>query len=229
MAIRVLASDFGRVIGTFESRAGVVAKLARQLNTWRQEDQFELHKLFGVRENISPDQEIFYESLDMGSASVEDLWLQFLAHFGIKEKVCPLEFFRQEWCRHLQMIEPVVALYRIVQEKYPIVGISNGDRESLRHFTGLLQTKGRLQFYRLFLSGFDHQKKPELFDLAVKNLARDGIRPQDCVYVDDRPLYVREARRRLFRAFCFDATAYPTFDEAACHLKSELAKRGLAA
>ncbi len=226
--IRCLVTDFGRVIGTFESRVEVLRKLAITLKTPLSESDFSFEKIFKVSgTTIGTDQEIYYESLDTGSYDLEDLWLRFLWHFKIKGKNCPYEMFKTEWCKHLQLIQPVVSLYRIIQEKYFLVGISNGDVVSLEYFTELLQNKGHLHFDALFLSGQRRVKKPKLFDIAAAELTSLDIDPRDCLYVDDRLIYVHEARRRMFRAFQFDSTAHSSFEEAACNLKSALIKRGM--
>ncbi len=237
--IKCLVTDFGRVIGTFDSRVNVLKKIALTFSEAQEggdwgDDHVFIRELFGCNGDISPEEEMFYHRLDTGSSTVEELWLSFLeksrSRRSLKKatKNCDFETFKGLWCGHLKLIGPTVDVYREVQKRYPLVGVSNGDRESLDYFTSLLENEGQLHFHRLFLSARERCKKNELFDRVAEILIKeDNIQPRECLYLDDRETYVRGARRRCFRAYHFDATAFPSFEDAADEMRSLLKRNGM--
>lgn len=113
------------------------------------------------------------------------------------------------WCKHLEPIEEVIAIYLGLQEKFPLVAVSNGDSEGVSHIIYYLAGRYKLKFSKVFISADEQKKKPDLLADVVWFLQRENVSPQDCVFVDDVSKYVQSAKELGIPSICFNGSAEP--------------------
>lgn len=97
--------------------------------------------------------------------------------------------------------EDTIRLLRKLGKKYTVALLSNTDALHYKAWSGMLGRDLKL-FKQVTLSFRVHSAKPErkIFLAAVKKL---GVKPQQCVYIDDRPEYALAAVNVGMKGICF--------------------------
>ena len=212
---RYILTDMGNILTRFKLRPNVIGEILAG---------------FGVAtrnwaklpaDPVAPHEEGWYHGLDLGMFSLYDVWKQLTAHGNIPETACPFPLFVSLWCRHLEPIEGVARLYQRLQQEFPLVVISNGDSEGVRHIAFHLADVYGLRFRKVFISGEYGRKKPDLFNDVLAFLYAENVNPADCVFVDDIEAYVDAATKIGIPAIQFDGSK-----QDASVLKEALVKLG---
>jgi len=204
---RYILTDMGNILTTFKMRPDIITEIMAGFGVEKL-DWTTLPAVSGkvVHENG------WYHGLDSGLFTVRQVWEHLIQHYGIRDTVCPYALFVSLWCQHLQPIRGVAWLYKRLQENFPLVVISNGDPEGVRHITHHLVGTHGLKFLEVFISGERGRKKPELLrDVMEFTLSRD-IKPADCVFIDDLEPYVHAAINLGIPAILFDGSKQPADD-----------------
>jgi FMN phosphatase YigB (HAD superfamily) len=193
--VRAILVDFGNVLVYFDKRTDILKRIA--LGFDGRED--------GIDELFPGEGEAQYESIDSGAMTHKELWQKFCEVSGIAQAVLPLDMFSVLYVEHLRPVKLVVDLLRRVQDRYHLVGVSNGDFGSV-YVCRLLEVHYGIKFLAAFVSCDFGVKKPALIDRAVVALRRLGrIAPEECVFVDDVPAYVEAAKQYGMKGIVFDA------------------------
>jgi FMN phosphatase YigB (HAD superfamily) len=102
-----------------------------------------------------------------------------------------LQDFETFWCNVFSENREMIALAKKISEKYPVYIFSNTDE---LHFPFIWQQFSSLHFFEknLMLSYEIQAVKPdvEAYQNALKLFS---LQPQDCVFIDDRPINIEKA------------------------------------
>lgn len=215
--MRSILTDLGNVVTRFRFRAELVKEIITAFGV----ENLCLSEVFQVGGSILISDEGYYHGMDTGEFSVYDMWRRLTSHYKISRRECSYPLFLSLWCRHLVPIEEVVNLYCKLQIKFPLIAVSNGDSEGIRHLVCHLRGRYGLKFQEIFISAECKKKKPELLKNAIELLEKNGILPSNCVFVDDLLPYVQEARKLGIPAIEFNGSS-----QEASYLANELNKLG---
>lgn len=209
-------TDLGNVLVTFWERVELIQRIIIPFGG----DPKSLEFLFPKAKGGSG--ESVYELLDTGELPLQEFWQKLCQNCGIDPKQLPYPMFFALFSRHLQPIEPVVNLFYDLQERFPIIAVSNGD-EGSRYAVHMLEVFYNLRFEKVFVSHEQRCRKPALLNHVREWLIKNKFDPAQCPFVDDLPRYTEAARIEYgFPAILFDATRQPV-----SLLQSELAKFGI--
>lgn len=177
---RYILTDMGNILTTFKIRPDLIAEIMAGFGV----EKLDWTTLLAVSGRIIHENG-WYHGLDTGDFTVREVWEQLIRYYGISDTVCPYSLFVSLWCHHLQPIEGVARLYRRLQEKFPLVVISNGDTEGVRYITHHLVGTHGLKFKEVFISAERGRKKPDLFADVIEFLRKQDVNQADCVFVDE--------------------------------------------
>src|SRR3989344_9152360 len=138
---RYILTDAGSVMTRFKFRADLVCEIMAGFGVV----DVNPANIFQT-DSVMLSNEDYYHDLDTGKFGVYDLYRCLVREHTILENVCTYPLFLSLWCRHLEPIEDVIRLYRRLQETFPLVVISNGDAEGVRHITYHLMGTHGLKF-----------------------------------------------------------------------------------
>ncbi len=218
-----ILTDAGNVLTTFKPRATVVREILAGFGATISDQS--LADIFGSN-GCAISEEGHYHNLDVGRLTVLGIWEELMIRYKFTpfQENCSYPLFFSLWCRHLQPIETVVKLYERLQKYFPILMVSNGDAQGVRHLVCHLKGAYGLDFAEVFISGEQGFKKPELLARVVAHLLEKDIRLADCVFIDDIEVYVAAAKKHGIEGICFDATR-----QDASVLERQLGKLGFTA
>ena len=214
---RYLLTDMGNILTTFKYREQLVKEIAAGFGV----ANIRAQEIFGKNLGDDITDESYYSGLDLGEFNLFQLWCKLLRSHNIPQSKMDYPLFVSLWCRHLEPIRGVVELYRKLQESYPIVVISNGDSEGVRHICYHLMGCYGLRFEEVFISAEHKTKKPELFAQVAAYLEAQKVEPGECIFVDDIPEYTVAAKKFGIPAINFDGSKQPVSE-----LVAALAKHG---
>lgn len=203
---RLILTDVGNILATFKFRHQLVREIMAPFSS---ADNVDITRLFGVNQQVDFRDEAFYHPLDMGAFNVYQLWQNLLSAHYISSEKLPYSLFFSLWCRHLQPIEETVELYRVLQEKYPLVAVSNGDSEGVRHILYHLIGSYGLRFEEIFISAERKCKKPELLNEVLDFVLSRGVDREECVFIDDIPAYTDAAVKLGIPAINWNGSSQP--------------------
>lgn len=191
MGKQAVLTDLGNVVVTFWDRRKLVEQIVERFSGKLEDVQ----SLFpaGAGEDV-------YEAIDSGSLGFANFYQRIQEASGFKLSYVR---FAMLWARHLEIIEPVAALYKRIQDRIPIIAVSNGDLGS-RHAADLAQVFGGIDFFEVFVSSEHRIKKPALFGVVREFLISRGFDPTHCPYVDDMQKYVDGALDYGFPGIVFN-------------------------
>lgn len=198
---RIILTDMGNILTRFKMRPELIAQILAGFGV----EELDWAKL-PATSGLVVHEKGWYHGLDSGVFTVRQVWEQLIGHYGISNTMCPYALFVSLWCQHLQPIHGVVELYKKLQDKFPLVVISNGDPEGVRHITHHLVGTHGLKFLEVFISGERGRKKPDLFADVMEFLRQQNISPSDCVFIDDIHEYVAAANALGIPAIQFDGS-----------------------
>lgn len=215
--MRCILTDLGNVVTKFRFRAQVLKEITEAFGV----SNIQLPEIFGTKSTISIGNEDYYHGLDTGEFSVYEMWKHLIVHGCLSQNQCPYPLFLSLWCRHLVPIEETVNLYCQLQERFPIIAVSNGDSEGVRHLIYYLKGAYGLKFGAVFISAEYKRKKPGLLKYVVELLESQKVKPSECVFVDDLLPYVEAAR-----LFGIPAVHFNGVNQKADELANALAEMG---
>lgn len=190
--MKAILWDLGNVLVRFDNRNDVCRRIAETFGG-NLPDLFE-----GEGESA-------FVNLDIGEMNQVDLWHLVCRVGGINPNTLNLPLFSALFVTHLKAYEENVAVFKHYQDKCSMFAVSNGDFGSEFAYH-MLQTDHGLQFKRGFISNQLGVKKPTLLELVASSIHReDGLRPKDCLYIDDIKEYLEEGENIGFHTLHFDA------------------------
>lgn len=214
---RYILTDAGNVLTRFKFRKVLVEEIMASFGV----KDVRVTEIFSTQDGALASDESYYNGLDTGQFSLYDIWERLMKQYPSVRQVCEYPLFLSLWCRHLEPIKEVVGLYRQLQKNFPLVVVSNGESEGVRHLVHHLVGSYGLTFEEIFISAEHKLKKPELLGDVVAFLHNKGIAPPDCVFVDDLLPYVQAARGLNIPSIQFDGSR-----QSAQELKEALAMMG---
>lgn len=109
--------------------------------------------------------------------------------------------FAEIWRSIFRENDPMIAFGRKLSETYPIYFMTNA---SDLHVPWVFDRFPRLQFFRdVACSCYIHAAKPELL-FYERALSKFGVRPETCLFIDDRPENIETAIRLGFRCVLYE-------------------------
>ena len=189
----IILTDLGNVLCTFADRRAQLAKIFTHFGG----DPKGVEEVFPDVSNAGPTQEGIYHRFDLGSLTLYSVWRQLCLECSVLQQVLPYHIFLALWAAHLEPIKPVLKSYKQLQEKRGVefVVVSNGDFGA-RLFAERVQILHGLHFRKIFVSCQEGIKKPNLLTEHVMPwMASQGIKPGNCVFVDDLEAYTSAAEK----------------------------------
>lgn len=219
MSERAILLDAGNVLVSFQARTDVLRGIARAFGG----DENAVEMVFRKpKPGESAAAEQIYAELDSGACSVSDVWCRFIQASGISHKTLPYPVFLALWSHHLQPIPNMMVLLRRLQERYPLIMVTNGDYDGFRYFSARLTGFEGLRFAMMFNSAECRCVKPKLLAHAYAYMSEHDIDPERSVFIDDVERYtIAAATEFAIPGICFNA-----MQEEVTKLKSELRKLG---
>jgi FMN phosphatase YigB (HAD superfamily) len=168
-------------------------------------DHLRFCRRLGALAGISPREvyaQVFESSLepgyDTGSITSQEFYQRVTAHFGV---TLPYWRFSDFWCDIFDPMDGMEKLVRHLEPHYPLYLLSNTNNlhfEYIRErFNDLL---GR---FRAFVLSYEvGSRKPEaaIYQALVRQVGR---RPEEILFLDDKPAFVAEARSHGLVAWQF--------------------------
>lgn len=138
-----------------------------------------------------------FRDYNMGKISTEDFYRAFTREHHLQ---MDFETFKQKWCSVFAPVEGMEALFRQVKARYPVGLLSDTDplhwEYCLEHFPFLhLIEKPTLSFEIGAL-----KPTPVCYLKAAENV---GYSPEECLFIDDRPVNVEGAERVGMKGLVF--------------------------
>ena len=213
--VKFLLTDAGNVLTTFKYRMQLVREILAGFGVEEADP-----KIFGQEANGEIGEELYHQ-LDIGTLRVQEVWEKLVSKHGLNQNTCDFAIFLSLWCRHLEPVEPVVKLYKKLQDKYPLVVVSNSDDQAVRHLIYHLTGSYGLKFRKSFISAAEQCKKPELIKKAAEFVIQQGGNLGQCVFVDDLQEYVEASWEIGLPAIQFNA-----LEQTGDELEARLAEHG---
>ena len=191
--MKAILWDLGNVLVSFDSRNAVLEKIAKHFGCDH------LPPLFGDQGEAA------FEKLDTGELSHVDLWKAVCKAGSINPRKMTLSMFSALYVTHLRPHEDNIKLFQSLQSRFAMFVVSNGDFGSEFVYRMLSNDYG-LHFRHAYISHHCQVKKPGLLKVVAENNLRTfGIRPEECVYVDDIADYIEAGSSLVFNTVHYDA------------------------
>lgn len=180
--IRVVFFDVGNVLLRIDTRL-VALRMAWELR------RHPLRMMRYLAKTLST-----VDGVERGTIGARELYGIFRAELGFEGSFAR---FRDFWCDHFTLDRAAFALLRRVARTRRVYLLSNTNRLHFEHI------RRRYAFTREVhgaVLSYEHgARKPEpaIYDAALRVA---GARPEECLFIDDRPENVEAARRRGLRA-----------------------------
>lgn len=197
--IKQIWFDLGKVLVDFRERKDVLAEIVARY----------CGKVDAIINAIFPPGygEHVYELLDNGSMTTNMLWQRTCELGSISPDKLPFEDFSVLFRSHLKPIVPMIKYARELQERYPLVAVSNSNSRWVSD--ELLEKQCGIRFLRAFHSFEEGVKKPGLLSRVMDWARSLGVEPHECVFVDDIKKYTDAAAELGIQAICHDASVEP--------------------
>ncbi|MBI1783863.1 HAD family phosphatase [Candidatus Sumerlaeota bacterium] len=138
--------------------------------------------------------------LETGEISHEEFWNRVRARFDLR---CPPEEFYRAWSDIFWIHNDVVDTLARIAQSLPLYLCSNTNQLHWDH-VARLDPRAAALFSRLFLSHEMRKRKPSE-DYFHHVLQEIGLRPYECVFVDDMEVNIRAARGVGLRTIAFNS------------------------
>lgn len=201
--IKMIFTDIGRVLITYDDRCEVLKRIVR----WCGGNEEAIATHF----HWDPDPALWEKSIwhrfDTGELSMEALWQHVCTVGKVTAERLPFIRFVPLYVDHLRPIEGTIAIMRQLQNRYPIIAVSDGDFTAT-HAVASLETHHGLSFSLRFVSGENGVRKPALLELAVLTAENHNpdLQRNECIFIDDTRHLVEAAGFLGMKGVLFDAT-----------------------
>jgi len=193
--IKAILNDFGRVYVTFWERKDVIQKIVDYYGG----NSKTASLIFGSQWG-----EAVYQRLDTGEMSFQDLWRRVCKVGGISRRDMQFHDFVSMFVCHLRPIESTVKLACSLKKTYKMFAVSNGDYGS-EYVPRMLFMEYGLRFDHVYASGNARCLKPKLYGVVAVDLEqRYGLKPSECVVIDDVASYVEAAMQLGMKGVVFN-------------------------
>jgi len=198
--IQAILTDIGNVLVTFNRKDWLLEGIGRYLN-FRPKELMEIiqPELDGLTLDVA---------LNTDRTRVSRLWKKIVSYVESQGGTTVISYpvFYAFWTGHLRPVLEVVALFLEIQKRFPIIAVTDGNRDGADYLLPLLSDFHGLNFERVFLSATYGACKPQLFKPAVEYLLQTARSPKECLYIDDVEANLVAARALGFQTIQFDAS-----------------------
>ncbi|TSC79488.1 MAG: hypothetical protein G01um101429_475 [Parcubacteria group bacterium Gr01-1014_29] len=196
---RVVVCDVGNVLFTFQDRREVIKRIIRA-----HDGDVESEKWFSGMLGRA-----VFDACDNGKITPRKLWKYVCKRAVINHRELSESMFFGLFFDHLQPIDGTITLVRRLQNRYPLVAVSDGDIGS-RYAINALMTHHGVQFLETYVSCEKKLRKPALYAYAAENLLnKHNIAADECVCVDDIISHVNFVKELGMRGIHFNGAQEP--------------------
>lgn len=212
-----ILTDLGNVL----MKSGVRTETLLRLVAFLKGDVEEAKRLLQSGESLV-DHDGPYRAVDRGTMSFKHFLEILFSETKAQRGEISYELLCALYLRPLEPLYEVIEVYWSLQDRFPLVAVSNGDLGS-RFMVLDLEMNHGLRFTNSFISSEKGDEKPELFLQVEDWLKQEGFEPRKCPFVDDKLKHVVAARDdHGFPGIHFNGRTM-----RASLLRSELAKLGV--